>query len=492
MSDYRTILRQGLIYGLSSVATKALSVVLFPLFSRFLSVAEYGVLVRVEILWQFLFVIINFGTTIAVFNELHQAQSEEARAHVLSTMMTWYIAIGGVLVLSLYGVQHVLASFLLGSAEYGPLIALAGSIALLEMMLFVPLLELRERERPWSYVGLTSVSLLLSAAGQVAALFLYTDPLIMVYLLRLGGPIVAILVSTRVVAMLFRFRLDRAILRRVLSYSFPVLASALMALGLSGIDRYILGIMRTDHEVGLYGLGYNVGGLLNLFAISPLLMVVHALMWKKMSEPDGSQFFSRLMTHAVAMLGFFAVGVSLFGYSLIRAFALNADYWSAAAYVPLLTFGYVFFGMANIGMLSFYLGHRTHLMIGVYAVAIAVNVMLNILLIPSQGAVGASIAAVSGNVVLFAMTTRLSRRAFHISYEWRTVSLLLLATAVWIVAGQYVQFQNGIVEAFARLAWCALFPAILGLAGIYGRSEWASFLSSIRENLSSMKSTNGQ
>jgi len=100
--------------------------------------------------------------------------------------------------------------------------------------------------------------------------------------------------------------------------------------------------------------------------------------------------------------------------------------------VPWVTTGYVFWGLYASIQLGFYSELRTRSLILVNLTALATNVVLNLLLIPRFGYVGAGAATLVTFVLLATLAWWLLRRAFPIPFE---TPRILAASALALVAG---------------------------------------------------------
>lgn len=61
LKDIKNTIRQSAVYGFSRVATKLVSFILLPVYSIYFTVEEYGVISRIETLWQLMFAVFLFG-----------------------------------------------------------------------------------------------------------------------------------------------------------------------------------------------------------------------------------------------------------------------------------------------------------------------------------------------------------------------------------------------------------------------------------------------
>ena len=61
LEDIKHTIKQSAVYGLSRISSKAVSFILLPIITYRLSVAEFGIYVRIDALWQILLGVILFG-----------------------------------------------------------------------------------------------------------------------------------------------------------------------------------------------------------------------------------------------------------------------------------------------------------------------------------------------------------------------------------------------------------------------------------------------
>ena len=94
--------------------------------------------------------------------------------------------------------------------------------------------------------------------------------------------------------------------------------------------------------------------------------------------------------------------------------------------------------------------------------AAAVNVALNLALIPSYGRMGAAIATVVAYTLLFVGMAWRAQRVFPVSYQWRRVATLGVAAVGLTVLGKLLD-----VPLPVALGLTAAFPLVLLLLGFY-------------------------
>jgi peptidoglycan biosynthesis protein MviN/MurJ (putative lipid II flippase) len=122
-----------------------------------------------------------------------------------------------------------------------------------------------------------------------------------------------------------------------------------------------------------------------------------------------------------------------------------------------------------------------------------VNIVVNLVLIPPLGIVGAGIALVASYLVVLVLMYVLTQRLFPVPYEWGRLGLLLGVTAATVAAGELLLPTHGIGGfALRTLLWFAI-PVILLAAGFLTREERAGLRAmfgpdAVRERLRALAS----
>lgn len=193
----------------------------------------------------------------------------------------------------------------------------------------------------------------------------------------------------------------------------PLLGVSLFAWALGVADRFILAAYHSPHDVGLYTAVYGLGSQPMLIVTGMMAQVVYPFLFKaaaqKRAETQVQVFWYSVSTAAVA--GAFSMGaLFLFGRQLIEL--LLAETYRVNA-LPLLLWvaaGYSLLGIASSFELKAYAGKRTAVISIAYGIAAVVNLGLNLLWIPSDGALGAARATFFGYLVYLLSIAVISRK----------------------------------------------------------------------------------
>lgn len=186
---------------------------------------------------------------------------------------------------------------------------------------------------------------------------------------------------------------DPDIGRRYFLYGMPLLATSLATWVISLSDRYLLALWTPASEVASYILSYQLGGAIITVPMSFLITVVFPRIIR-LDRADGEEAalaytFRLARIYRRSMLAIVALGS---GVVIPLIHFLYPAYELRPAVVVLIVLAHVIWGLAGFYNKKFELNGRTIIVTRSVATGAAVNVVMNVALIPFWGALGAAIA----------------------------------------------------------------------------------------------------
>ena len=473
LSRLSALAKNFAIYGLGDVATNIVSFLLLPLYTRFLSPAEYGaisLLLTVEVVAKILF---RWGVDASFMRFYYDCETEPDRQRLASTIF-WFLAVvnGIILGLTLAAAPFV-ATHLFGVPGYTLALVLQLINTFVVGFYFLPFHVLRIEGRSRQFSILTTTR---SAATLVIRLILIVG-----FGLGVLGFVLADVIVTAgfTLALARRFRtmlravFSRTLLRDALRFGLPRLphgvAQQIMAVG----DRYILRLFGTLGDVGLYSIGASFGLALKLF-LSAFEYAWAPFYYETMKQPDATSTFRLVTTYGVGVLVLLEAGLAAIARDVVRLMTTERFY-DAAAVIPWIGMGVVFHGVYLLTSIGLNITKSTKYYPVATAVAAATSITANLLLVPAYGAIGAAWANTIAYVVLAVVAMRLSQRVYPVRYEYgRLVRLALAGAGAYVLAWLVPETLPAWLGVIVRGAIvCAAYPLLLIGLGFYDRRELA-------------------
>lgn len=462
-------LKHSTIYAVGNVLNRAGALLLLPLYTNYLTTAEYGALEMFYVVSAVVSGFVSVGIAHATLRFYFDYEREQDRNAVVSSNLiaAFTIACLGATLVGFW--REPLAQAVFGSAAHGRGIAIVLVTLVLELSSQVCLAYLRARERSLLFVSVSFAKLVVQCIANaylVIVLAAGVEGVLLGNLLAVAAGWLFLTGYTTYQCGL-RFELRKTL--PSLKYSFPFLLSTLTGLVSANVDRVLISTFLSLQILGVYALAAKFATLLEYLVGEPFNRSYGAFRFSIMKDPLAAQIHVRLVRFLfVATLSIGLLIVLVTG-DVLRLIS-NAEFWPATDVLPLLALASLFLIISyplNTGILY---AKRTRYIFYVNLLAAATSAGGNLMLIPWLGIHGAATAQVLVAVVIAVGSDRLSQRFFPVTYEWRPMALALAAAILTYFAAP-VDEPTTPVNVALKLLLYGLFLLALILVGAIKRSE---------------------
>lgn len=413
--------RHSLIYGIGMVLSKAVAIVMMPIYTRLLTPSDYGVLALIQMTFEVVTIFAGSRIAYGIFHYYHKAGTGLDRRAVVSTA---YVLLASTYCLAAVATSFAaepLALLVFGEGDlYPTLIRLAAASMAFEGMILVPTAYLQLKDRSGVYVGVSLVRLAL----QVTLNLIFLIPLKMGVAGVLWSSVVthALVGIALSVNLLYtigsRFRLSDAL--DFLRFGVPLVVMQVATFVATFGDRYFLNQAASTAEVGLYSLAYQFGFLVTTLGYTPFGRVWDPQRFAVAKRPDRDVIFAQVFVYLNVILFSVALGITLFAGDALRVMA-TPDFYPAAAFVPVLALAYVFQSWSFFLNLGIFVTERTEYFTIANWIAALVAVVGYVWLIPHLLAWGATLTTLTSVIVLCVLAHIFSQRLWRVQYRWKPI-----------------------------------------------------------------------
>lgn len=460
------------VYGISTIVGRFLNFLLVPFYTNVLVPGEYGIVANVYSWIAFFNVIYGYGMESAYFA---YATSKELGTERENFSTPFLALLASSIFLS--GALFLWAAPVAGVLGVAPALAMVipatAGILLLDTIAVIPFAALRI-ERRARYFGAVKV---LNIAVNVAANLFF----LLVLHAGVEGIFVSGLIASGITLIALMpamkgklgFDFSRPLFSALLKFGLPYVPAGLAAMAIQVIDRPIMKALTDDATVGVYQANYRLGIFMMLlvsmfdYAWRPFFLA-HA------RDEDARSLFARVLTAFVAgalgvwlVLSLFIgdiVGLSIFGRTLI-----HRSYWGGLGVVPVVLLGYLFLGMYNNLVAGIYIEKKTGKLPWITGIGGAVNIVLNFLLIPAMGMMGAALATLAAYASMALAMGLTVRRLYPVPYEWGKVVRAFAAAGISYAAVTWLLPAGS--PLLLRFLGLPLFAFLLAGLGVVSRDE---------------------
>jgi O-antigen/teichoic acid export membrane protein len=380
------------------VATVSIGLASTAILSRYLGVEGFGRFSYLYAFYYFFLALNDFGVNTIVVREL--AQNRSRAGELLGSMLIYKMGLSALsvaiawLIIFSAGFERQLAGALLLFAAILPLhsLQIAGA-------LFQVLPDFKTPAILGIVTRLAGLGLVLGAVALKGGLMTIVAIQVVTELLFGAGLVLA---ARRRVHIQLRF--DRQIWSQILRASLPLGLAGIAVAFINRIDFLMLERMAGIRDVGLYSAAYKITSLLEAFPL--LVMTVAYPVLARLAKENAGELrgFYRRTSLILAAFGV-AVGAAC---TLLAARFLpllfGARFDGAVPTLQVLVWASVcVFASLTAGNLLIAAG-RERISLVVSVAGVAVNISLNLVLIPRYGTMGAAIATVAAFIVIAGST----------------------------------------------------------------------------------------
>jgi O-antigen/teichoic acid export membrane protein len=438
MAHLKALAKDTAIYGLSSIVGRFLNYLLVPLYTAKLAAASggYGVITEVYSYTALLLVLLTFGMETTFFRFVNKG--EEDPRSVYATTLIAVGTVGLVFVAAvLLGLRPIAAALDYGDhPEYLAMMALCVAIDAFQC---IPFAYLRYRRRALKFATLKLLFIFLNITLNVV-FFALLDVADVGYAFAINLFCTAFITLFFIPELTgFRWRVDRRLLRRMLSYSWPILL-----LGIAGIlnqtaDKIIFPRLVTGQEgkvqLGIYGASVKIA----------MIMAMITQAFRYAYEPfvfAGSREKDNRETYAAAMKYFLIFTLLAFlvvvGYLDILKYIIAPGYWPGLRVVPIVMVAEIMMGIYF--NLSFWYKLIDKTIWGAWfsGIGCVVLIAVNVLFIPHYGYMACAWAGVAGYGTAMLLSYVVGQHYYPIVYPLRSIAVYVALAALFFVAMQAV------------------------------------------------------
>lgn len=448
MSRIRTLAKESLIYGVSSIVSRFLNFLLVPFYTHMVNTSDFGVINIVLAIVAFLNIVYQFGFDSAYLRLAHDVDAPGRKRLFSTAFLSQAVAsiLFSVILITL--AAPLGRAFLVPKAHLG-LFAYAAAILVLDTLSVVPFAHLRLEHAAKRFALMKLGNVILNLGFNYWWVMRQHQGLDGVFKANVAASLGTFLMALPVLAKNLRPVLDSGPFRQLLKFGLPLVPAGLYGIVNDMAGRLFLGMLKQADIDRLYpGKGYDVLQLTGIFSAAwklgvfgLLLVQMYRMAWQpfflqRQKDPDAGDLFGRILLLLTLFIGYASVTLMTFLDKLV-AIPIHGhpfiakSFWVGLEIVPGVLLAYAFQAWLVHFTLGIYIAKQTRFMMWNNGVGAAVTVLGNLLLIPTLGLWGATISAILCYFVMAVMVMRKSQTLFPIIIPWGKMGPVL----VWIALG---------------------------------------------------------
>ena len=459
-----------LIYGIGNLFTKIAAILLIPIYTKYLSVNEVGVIAVIEMIEQLMLPFALSGLSNALWRFLGKQDTIHSN-QVISSGFWGSIFIGLlVLITSIFFIPDIGRFLFLDSQEYWFLYPVLLNVLFITSIRFF--MRILQYQRKAFLFSIISISQLAGILGLSIILVTQCN-------WGLRGVILAksivngILFIPILLIMIIKFSssFSFSVFKKMTIYGYPFLPMTLALTILNFSDRYFLNLFVPQSEIGIYSIAYRIGMIIQMFLVLPLYMSFLPMVFRIGVDSKQNKDIIRDTMFYYSVLGcFLFLVVTLFSQELILIIATDV-YTVGSKFIPIILLAYFINGFRQFFMAVPALKDKTKQLGLISLGVIGINLVFNWVFISTFGTIGAAISTILSFVILTVAVYFLSQQEVKIHWKWKRILICCFFSGFIFLIVQELKLSYKLSSLIINIAGLVLFPIVLYFFKVIGSKE---------------------
>lgn len=472
MSELKTLYRSAAHYLAGQIGAFLVGFVSFPIFTRVFSVAEYGLISLALATVAIVTVLSKLGlqtSTLRFYPQYAHSPDPDAKRRFCSTAFWSATSIAA-------GVTLAFALGVWGAPKGWISPQLQRWLLLAAVLIFVRAIT-SVVTNLWRAEGKTKLFNVVAVATKGAtvaaicilvfawergprAFFIGTIAVEAVALLWMIG-------SLRQRSLLAFGALDSTCFKAIVAFGLPMFIFEIVGLVLDSGDRFLVEYYLGPKALGSYAAAYNFSSYINQALVTPLnlaIFPVYMNLWVTKGKDETQSFLNRSLDHFILVAIGLLAGVAVVGRDTF-VFLSSLKFEEASHLLPILVAGMLI--AQGLGMFlnaGLNVHNRTRAIAKCVIYSCALNMALNVWLIPRIGLLGAALATLLSYAVYIVLTAPQSHALLPLRVNVAACAKYVLAATLAALAARSFGLHNVFVNIITKgVSFVALYFGILWL-----------------------------
>ena len=397
----------------------ALPILTLPIFTRIISISEYGVYTLALTYSIFVAGVSNFGLTVGYERNFFESKEKNKIAGLLYASILFTLSTFIFFGIITFIFKDYFALKIIGAKKYGSILFWSYfSYGLMSIKIYF-LTYFKNTENAKAFVWYTIDETILGVLFSLFFVLRLKMGILGLILGQIFASSIILLILTRYFLKKLPFCIDLNSLKNSLKLSLPLTPRIFFGVINSQFDKYMIGLLGTLNGVGIYNLGQKIANVSFTF-MTAIQNVFSPRVYKMMFDDgeDGKVSIGKYLTPFLYISISGSLFLSLFSEEIITLL-LPKSYHEAINIISLLSLLYSTYFFGKQPQLVF--AKKTGLISWITMVNIILNVLINIPMIKNWGYMGAVYGSLISGILSGILHFALSQKYYEIKWESKKI-----------------------------------------------------------------------
>ncbi|MDO4190385.1 MAG: polysaccharide biosynthesis C-terminal domain-containing protein [Bacteroidales bacterium] len=460
MAELKSLAKDTVIYGVSTIIGKFLNWLMVPIYTRVLPCpADYGIITHLYAWSALLIAILTYGMETGFFRYVAKEKTEAGVARVYSTTLT-SLAFTSTLFLAICIIWRVPIATTLGYADHPEYTAMLFATVAMDAFCSIPFSYLRYVRKSITFALLKLLMIAVNVTMNI--FFLIVCPRLNVSHPELiswfyapdygvGYILVANVFSTAIGSLALmryvvgvKWHFSWPLLKEMLNYSWPLLLLSVVGVANQSIDKILFPLL-THHsqqgmdDLGVYGACFKIAMVMMMFTYA-FKFAYEPFVFGKSNDRDSTETYALAMkyyiiTSLLIFLGMVA-NIGLLG------LLIDETYRHGLKIIPIVLATYLFQGVFYNLSLWYKLTDKTIYGAIFSLLGLVITVIIDIIFVPHYSYMAAVWATFISFFIIMVLSYAIGKKYYPVPYDLKAIGIYVAITIVLFVPMQLIDTHH--------------------------------------------------
>ncbi len=426
------------IYSLGNILSAVASFLLLPIYTTILTPSDYGVLELLNLIAAFLGILFGLIISNGYGRIYFDSTNADYRKKLYATGQIFTL-ICAVIFTAIIFINADWFSRVILNANVGKLPVLLITVSTIFFVLIkIPLANLQIRQLPKQYISVSLAGFLLTVSATIVFVVFYRLGVYGVLYGQLVGNVLQFIFLSIYSRKEYKISFSFVQLSLMLSFSIFLIPANLSSLILNMSNRWFLQEYQTIEDVGLFSLGAKFASIIPMLFTEPVKQAFSPYIYEQIDNPEKLKKTLSEFTR----IFFIGLSVVVLGISLLtrEAIIIIADksFYGSQNVTFILSISFLFLGLAGIIVQGIQIVKKTWIITVIWVFSAAINVLLNFLLVPTYGRMGAATATMISVIIICICYFIAVAKVYPVRFDYSSFIFIILLAFLFNYVGSLI------------------------------------------------------
>jgi O-antigen/teichoic acid export membrane protein len=423
------LLKNTIIYTVGNVLTALSAFFLLPVYTKYLSLTDYGITNSMQTLSTILLIVISLALDRSLGRIYYDYTSEKDKKDFLGTVFFSIITVGIIGAIICLLAKDFLNQ-LFPEIPFYPYFTFTIGYTFLILIINYSQTIAQVKQNSKQFIT-TSISLVIITAICNLMLVIKFEEGALGYVKgMIIGALIMIPFALFYIHKSINYKIDTKKLKIALAFSLPVLPNLLSAWILNLSDRVFINNYFTQSDVGIYSLGYRLASII-IFIAAALYMAYNPVFFEIANRTDiddkvKKEKLKKINDGIILLIGILGICL-LSGSDIVLKLFFRPEYLISYQYISIFALSFIIAQVSGLFNLMIYQNKKTKQVATIVIACAFFNIVLNYYLIPRYGVYFAAINNLICTIINFILMYFLAKKNFFIKMDWKVLVIILIS-----------------------------------------------------------------